>query len=65
MRRAIDGLIKEPQNNFRLCKNGEMIRLNDKTEQSKIDSIVADIFKDQASAKLYESFYDRVLNYIK
>lgn len=53
MKKAIRGLIEEPQNNFRLCKNGLLI-FDDKTEPVAIDSIVADVFKERPSAGLYD-----------
>lgn len=53
MRRAIHGLIDNPQNNFRICKNGKLIYDN-KTEKSRINSIVTDIFKEDSSTNLYK-----------
>lgn len=59
MRKAIRGLLDEPQNNFRLCKNGQLI-FDNETESSAIHSIVADIFKHRPSVTL-DDFVDLIV----
>ncbi|KAG4079475.1 hypothetical protein HA402_005172 [Bradysia odoriphaga] len=59
MHRAIKGLIEEPQNNFRLCKNGQLV-FDNNTESSAIHSIVGDIFKQRPSVTL-DDFVDLIL----
>ncbi|KAJ6598784.1 Inositol-pentakisphosphate 2-kinase, partial [Pseudolycoriella hygida] len=50
MKKAINGLIEEPQNNFRICKNGEFI-FDNKTEPNAINSIIKDIFGNPLASR--------------